>query len=122
MTAVANVSETFMLADSKVSGYVSNQIGAPASLWDPYVCTYSNWGWGSEASKDGAGVWPLNPTYTGGVAPNHTGGMNVVRVDSSTKFYKPGNLAAGTTWQAKTMSGANIMVTSYAKYVWDTRE
>ncbi len=132
LAGISKPADTVMLAESKLVGsdppsvggsgggwYTSYTVESPAIVTVPDVCGYSNGGWGKGSFGDsGAGGDP--PTGTGNFSPRHSDGGNVTFMDGHSKWFTPGNLAAGTNWR-KDISNAAVEVTDESKYLWDLK-
>ncbi len=125
-TSIASPSATVAITTTKVVGssagyFVSARVGAPASITAPEICTFSNWGWGIGSAGDTAGLYPGNPTSTGYFADYYAGGSNVGMTDGSAKYFRAGNLAAGTNWQ-RGIANSAVVINNRPAYLWDTQE
>jgi prepilin-type N-terminal cleavage/methylation domain-containing protein len=84
-------------------------------------------GWGPNCqnyfheSAGGAGFSTGKYKNWDGFAPRYSDGGNVVFVDSHAKFFKPGNLVAGTNSNNLTTACTALLVTDYSNYMWDPR-
>lgn len=128
-TSVNSPSGTVLLATTKNTGndsvgyYTSENVESPAGYTADDGCTWSNGAWGTGSFGDSTGTltYPGNPTYTGDYAVNFNKGGNVVMTDSSSKFYLPGKLAAGTNWKTGIANSA-VVITDRSLYLWDTQQ
>lgn len=109
---------TTKIVGTNIGAFVSNRVGAPASITDPNVCTFSNWGWGTGTAGDTVGSYPGNPTYTGYFAIEYGRRGNVTFLDSSTRNMAPGQLAAGTNWRTPIANTA-VQIVDRSQYLWD---
>jgi prepilin-type N-terminal cleavage/methylation domain-containing protein/prepilin-type processing-associated H-X9-DG protein len=93
---------------------------SPAGYTAPDACVA--WAWGTDQIWDQPGYGTgepgdEQPFNTDRVSVRHTGGTNVIFCDGHAKWMTPGNLAAGTNWNANSTAG-NIDITDLSKYLW----
>jgi len=123
-TSTASPSQTVMVASAKIMAtstgfYSSEYVPSPAVYLSDDACSWSDAGWGLTSYGDTPPYGKL--TYTGAFSPRYNEGGNVVMTDGSAKYYKSGQLAAGTNWKVGIDHKA-VQILDKAKYLWDTTQ